>query len=155
MNRSTVRSQPLGPTTKVIPAHSVETGAVVMLWLLAIALWLLSTFGNFVQFIGGWEYAWPTNQYTGKAVLYALTYQAIFTLAQWGFKAKRWWFLYGVALLASAIPSFLTYNAWANDWIVAHAGASVPPDVAALLTGLLLLVVAIVVDLIPEWVLVE
>lgn len=155
MNRSTVRSQALGPTTKVIPTHSVETGAVILLWGLAILLWLLSTFGNFVQFVGGWDLAWPMNGYTGRAILYALAYQAIFTLAQWGFKAKRWWFLYGVALLASAIPSFLTYNAWANGWLVAWAGPAVSQEIAPILAGLLLLVVAVVIDLIPEWVLVE
>lgn len=153
----TVKSRHYGssPTTKVIPGHSVETGAVVMLWMLAILLWLLSTFGNFVQFVGGWDLVWPMNQHTGRAVLYALAYQAIFTLAQWGFKAKRWWFLYGVALFASAIPSFLTYNAWANGWLVARAAPTVSQEIAPILAGLLLLIVAVIIDLIPEWVLVE
>lgn len=141
--------------TQVVPRHSVEIGAVVMLWIVAIVLWLASTFGNFVQFVGGWEYVWPTGAYTGKGVLYALLYQGIATLAQWGFKAKRWWFLYSVALLASAVPSFLTYNAWANGWIVARVASTAPADVVALLAGVFLFIVAVIVDLIPEWVLVE
>lgn len=143
-----------GPTPHVIPRHSVEQGAIVLLWILAILLWLASTFGNFVQFVGGWDYVWPLNDYTGKGVGYALAYQAIFTIAQWGFKAKRWWVLYTIALLASAIPSFMTYNAWANSWLVARV-PSAPTDVAALLAGALIFVIAVLVDLIPEWVLVE
>jgi len=141
-------------TSQVIPRHSVETGAIVMLWVLAILLWLASTFGNFVQFVGGWAYTWPLNANTDKGVLYALVYQGIFTIAQWGFKAKRWWVLYLVALLASAIPSFVTYNAWANGWLVARVPTA-PADVVALLAGLLIFLIAVLVDLIPEWVLVE
>lgn len=151
-----VRSHNLnGRRTQVVPRHSVETGAVVMLWIIAIVLWLASTFGNFVQFVGGWEYVWPLGAYTGKGVLYALVYQGVATLAQWGFKAKRWWFLYSVSLLASAIPSFLTYNAWANGWLVARVGPAAPADVVALLASLLIFILVVVVDLIPEWVLVE
>jgi hypothetical protein len=142
-----------GPVTHVVPRHAVEAGAVAMLRLLAVILWLVSTFGNFVQFVGGWGFVWPMNANTGKGIAYALIYQGIFTVAQWGFKAKRWWMLYIVALLASAIPSFLTYNAWANGWIVERVSA--PPDIAALLAAIFLFVIAVVVDLIPEWVLVE
>lgn len=149
----TVRSRSL--STHVVPRHSVEAGAVVMLWIVAIVLWLASTFGNFVQFVGGWGYVWPLNEHTGRGVLYALVYQGIATLAQWGFKAKRWWLLYGVALLGSAIPSFITYNSWANGWLVAHVARSAPADVSALLASLAIFVAAVVVDLIPEWVLVE
>lgn len=139
----------------VISRHSVETGAIGLLWFLAIILWLASTFGNFVQFVGGWAYVWPLGDNTGGAVLYAIVYQVIFTIAQWGFKAKRWWMLYAIALLASAIPSFLTYNAWANGWLVSSVGSTAPADIAALLAGLFLFIIAVVVDLIPEWVLVE
>lgn len=148
MATSTVRLQ-------VVPRQTAERGAVILLWIMAILLWLFSTFGNFVQFVGGWSYVWPLNSATLPGVVYALIYQGIFTLAQWGFKAKRWWMLYGIALLASAIPSFLTYNSWANGWIVARVDGRVPPDAATLLAGLFLFVVAILVDLIPEWVLVE
>lgn len=148
MSAGTIRSQ-------VVPRHTAEQGAVILLWVTAILLWLLSTFGNFVQFVGGWTNAWPLNSATLSGVAFALLYQGIFTLAQWGFKAKRWWMLYVIALLASAVPSFLTYNSWANGWIVRQVGERVPPDAASLLAGLFLFVVAVLVDLIPEWVLVE
>lgn len=142
-------------STHIVPRHTVEGGATVLLWIVAVALWLASTFGNFVQFVGGWGFVWPMNVSTGKGVAYALLYQAVFTMAQWGFKAKRWWGLYAFALLASAIPSFMTYNSWANGWLVARVGPAAPAEVSALLAGLLIFVVVVIVDLIPEWVLVE
>lgn len=150
----TVRSQNIR-SSQVVPRHAAESGAIVLLWIMAIVLWLASTFGNFVQFVGGWEYVWPLNGATVKGIAYALLYQGMMTIAQWGFKAKRWWFVYSIALLASAIPSFITYNSWANGWLVAHVARSAPADVAALLASLAILITAIVVDLIPEWVLVE
>lgn len=150
-----VTSQPLHASPHVISRRSVETGAITLLWVLAVMLWIASTFGNFVQFVGGWDYVWPMGDATGTAVLYAMLYQGIFTVAQWGFKAKRWWMLYIIALLASAVPSFLTYNAWANGWLVAHVGSTAPADIAALLASVFLFIIAVVVDLIPEWVLVE
>jgi hypothetical protein len=150
-----VTSQSMHPSPHVVSKRSVETGAIVILWVLAILLWLASTFGNFVQFVGGWGAVWPPGEQTSKGIVYALIYQAIFTVAQWGFKAKRWWMLYTVALLASAVPSFLTYNAWANSWLVARVGQTAPADIAALLASVFLFVIAVVVDLIPEWVLVE
>lgn len=148
-------STPRHRSSHVVSQRSAETGAIVILWVLAILLWLASTFGNFVQFVGGWGFVWPTGEQTGKGILYALIYQAIFTAAQWGFKAKKWWLLYIVALLASAIPSFLTYNVWANGWLVDHVAHTMPADVAALLAGAAIFVLTVIVDLIPEWVLVE
>lgn len=142
-------------STHVVPRHTVEGGAVVLLWILAVALWLVSTFGNFVQFVGGWGYAWPMNAYTTRGILYALIYQALCTVAQWGFKAKRWWGLYTGALLISAIPSFMTYNSWANGWVAGLLGSSAPAEVTWFLASVFLFLVAIFIDLIPEWVLVE
>ena len=149
MSAQSIRSQ-------VVPRHTAEQGAVILLWVLAIILWLASGFGNFVQFVGGWALVWPLNDKTAGGVFYALIYQAIFTLAQWGFKAKRWWLLYGIALLASAIPSFLTYNSWwINPWIVARLGPSVPFTFAWAIASAVIFVATVVNDLIPEWVLVE
>lgn len=148
------RGRSLSP--QVIPRHTVEGGAIVMLWIIAILLWLASTFGNFVQFVGGWERVWPLNEQTATGVLYALIYQGIATVAQWGFKAKRWWALYALALLASAIPSFMTYNSWwINPWIVARLGPSVPLPLAWLIASAVIFVATAINDLIPEWVLVE
>ena len=149
MSAQSIRSQ-------VVPRHTAERGAVILLWILAITLWLASGFGNFVQFVGGWGLVWPLNDKTAGGVFYALIYQGIFTLAQWGFKAKRWWFLYVAALLASAIPSFLTYNSWwINPWIVARLGPSVPFTFAWAIASVVIFVATVINDLIPEWVLVE
>lgn len=151
----TVREAPQR-TPHVIPRQSVETSAIVMLWIIAILLWLASTFGNFVQFVGGWGLVWPLNERTAAGVLYALVYQAVATIAQWGFKAKRWWPLYMLALLASAIPSFVTYNSWwINPWIVARLGSSVPDLLAWWIASVVIFVATVINDLIPEWVLVE
>lgn len=154
----TIRSEPLrgGPRSQVIPKRTVEQGAVVMLWVVAVALWLASAFGNFVQFVGGWAFVWPLNEHTAAGVLYALIYQGIATVAQWGFKAKRWWGLYVFALLASAIPSFMTYNSWwINPWIVARLGSSVPFMLAWSIASAIIFITTVINDLIPEWVLVE
>ena len=118
-------------TPHVIPAHVVETGAIMLLWVIAVLLWIASTFGNFVQFVGGWALVWPLNAHTAAGILYALLYQGIVTIAQWGFKAKRWWPLYILALLASALPSFVTYNSWwINPWIVARLGPATSSHIA-------------------------
>ena len=149
MSVQTIRSQ-------VVPRHTAERGAVILLWIMAILLWLASTFGNFVQFVGGWGLAWPLNEKTASGVLYALIYQTVFTLAQWGFKAKRWWLLYSIALLGSAVPSFLTYNSWwINPWIVARLGPSMPFMLAWSVASTIIFIATVVNDLIPEWVLVE
>lgn len=151
----TVREAPQR-TPHVVPAHVVEAGAIIMLWVIAILLWLASTFGNFVQFVGGWGLVWPLNERTAAGVLYALVYQAVATIAQWGFKAKRWWPLYMLALLASAIPSFVTYNSWwINPWIVARLGSPVPNLLAWWIASVVIFVATVINDLIPEWVLVE
>lgn len=154
----TIRSEPLrsGPRTQVVPRRTVEQAAVVFLWVIAVLLWLASAFGNFVQFVGGWSLVWPLNEHTGSGVLFALIYQGIATIAQWGFKAKRWWALYAFALLASAIPSFLTYNSWwINPWIVARLGPSIPSALAWWIASAIIFITTAINDLIPEWVLVE
>ena len=59
----------------------------------------------------------------------------------------RWWAPYGFALLASAAPSFLTYNPVLGPHLAAQIG----------IYGAIMAVVALVLagDALPEWVLVE
>jgi hypothetical protein len=147
-----VTSAPLGSSTRpaarpspaIMPRGCVITAALVMLRVIAIALILASTFGNYVQFVGGWASYWPPHW---TILLYAAIYQAICSLFQWGFKAMRWWLSYTLALIASAIPSFLTYNALFGPNLTTQIGLY--PTIVAVF----LFVVA--GDALPEWVLVE
>lgn len=140
-----VQSQPI--TTKrtphVVSANRVIGITITILRVLAVLLIFTSTFGNYVQFVGGWEFAASVN---AVALALAIGYQALCSVLQWGFKALRWWPLYALFLLASAIPSFLTYNAWAGPYLTAQFGA-------ALAFGMLGIAV-IAADALPEWVLV-
>src|SRR5262245_10690966 len=111
-------------TSQIIPGEALGEFAVWLLWIGSAALLILSTFGNYVQFVGGWDaITWPwLSTRSAAAVGAALIYQGIFSPAQWGFKARRWWFPYAGSVLLSAIPSFLTYNAWAGAWLQQYLG---------------------------------
>lgn len=149
----TVRSEPLTSKPAEAPRRRspalVSRGGVIgamifILRVIAVLLILASTFGNYVQFVGGWGGYWPLNWIIiGLAALY----QLICCLLQWGFKAARWWLPYWIALIASAIPSFLTYNALVGPYLVTQLGS--------ILAGAFILISVIGGDALPEWVLVE
>ncbi len=132
------------PSPAMMPSGCVISAALVILRVVAIALILVSTFGNYVQFAGGWASYWPP-QWT--VLLYAAIYQGLCCLLQWGLKAMRWWIPYLFALIASAAPSFLTYNVVIGPYFTAQFGAQLAIVIVTLfvLAG----------DALPEWVLVE
>jgi hypothetical protein len=131
------------PSPAMVSRGGVIGAMIFILRVIALVLIVASTFGNYVQFMGGWGAYWPINwTIIGLAALY----QLICSLLQWGFKAGKMWLPYGLALLASAIPSFLTYNAWAGPYLSAQVGGVV--------AGLLILGATIGADALPEWVLV-
>lgn len=144
----TVKSEPLHrparPSPAIMPRGCVITAALVVLRVVALALIVMSTFGNYVQFAGGWEAYAPLQ---AVLLLYAVIYQAICCILQWGFKAMRWWVPYAFALIASAAPSFLTYNPVIGPYMAAQIG----------IYGAIIVVAALVLagDALPEWVLVE
>jgi hypothetical protein len=141
-----VESKPLRSSVRsphVVPRSAVIVAMIWMLRIISLALLIVSTFGNYVQFVGGWDQYWPINW---AIVGGAAAYQLICSVFQWGFKAQRWWMPYALALIASAIPSFLTYNAWAGPYLSAQVGGVV--------AGLLILGATIGADALPEWVLV-
>ena len=140
--------KPLGKRRRASPAVVSKGGAVsamiTILRIIAVALVFLSTLGNYVQFVGGWAAYWPINW---KIVGLAALYQLVCSLLQWGFKAAGWWFPYVIALLASAIPSFLTYNGLFGPYLATQVGATLA------LIGIGIAVIG--GDALPEWVLVE
>jgi membrane protease YdiL (CAAX protease family) len=149
----TVRNEPLAngkptaprrPSPAVVPRGCVITAAMAMLRVIAIALILASTLGNYVQFVGGWAVYWPP-QWT--ILLYAAIYQGVCSLMQWGFKAMRWWVPYLFALIASAVPSYLTY--------AGLFGPNLTLQIGMYPAMLVLLLLVIAGDALPEWVLVE
>jgi hypothetical protein len=130
---------------QVIPRGCVANAAIVLLWIVALGLLVVSTFGNYVLFVGGWETTrWPADQASYTALGIALGFQAICCLAQWGFKAIKLWFAYSVALLISVIPSFLAYNAVIGPWLA--------PQIGAVLAPLAIFAAAVFVDMLPEWI---
>jgi hypothetical protein len=146
---SGVRSEPLHPATRtphVLPRSAVIVATITMLRIVALALIVASTFGNYVQFAGGWPAPGGVLPLDWLIIGAAVAYQLICSVFQWGFKALRWWLPYAVALIASAIPSFLTYNAWAGPYLSAQLGS--------IIAGVLILAATIGADALPEWVLV-
>lgn len=128
----------------MVSRGGVIGATIFMLRVLALLLIVASTFGNYVQFMGGWERYWPVS---AAVVGLAAAYQVVCSLFQWGFKALGWWLPYGIALIASAIPSFLTYNAW--------AGPELAVSIGPILAGVVILLCTIGADALPEWVLVK
>jgi hypothetical protein len=131
------------PSTALV-SHGGAIGAMILLLrIIAVLLVLASTFGNYVQFMGGWDRYLPIG---GAIAGAAILYQVICSVLQWGFKAGGMWFPYAVALLASAIPSFLTYNALFGPYLATQVG-TIPALIGigiAVLGG----------DALPEWVIV-
>lgn len=137
-------ARPARPSPAMMPRGCVITATLVILRVVAIALLLASTFGNYVQFTGGWGTFWPPQW---VVLLYAGLYQGLFSLLQWGFKAMRWWIPYLLALIASAIPSYLTYNVVIGPYFAAQFGAQ--------LAFVIVCGFVIAGDALPEWVLVS
>lgn len=144
---SNVRSTPLTKKQRPSPAVMSERGAIgamiFILRVIALVLMVASTFGNYVQFMGGWEKYLPIDL---TIIGLAFVYQLICSLLQWGFKAGGMWIPYGLALIASAIPSFLTYNAWAGPYMTMQLGP--------ILGSVVLFAATCGADALPEWVLV-
>lgn len=132
------------PSAALMSRGGVIGAMVLTLRIIALILIVASTFGNYVQFMGGWERYLPIGW---VVVGIAALYQLICSLLQWGFKAGGMWIPYTLALLASAAPSFLTYNAWAGPYLAAQLGP--------LLGTIILFIATIGADALPEWVLVE
>lgn len=132
------------PTTAMLSERGVIGAMIVILRIIAIVLIIASTFGNYVQFAGGWAHYLPLDV---LIVCVAALYQLICSLLQWGFKAGGMWIPYSFALLASAAPSFLTYNAWAGPYLATQLGP--------IIGTIVLLIATVGADALPEWVLVE
>lgn len=148
--RNGERTAPAGRNTyrsQVIPRGCMAGSAIILLWLAALALLAISTFGNYVLFVGGWELLrWPSDRVTYIALGCAVGYQVVCCLAQWGFKAIRLWPAYAVALLISVIPSFLAYNAGVGPWL--------EPQIGWVLAPIAIFLVSVFIDMLPEWILV-
>ena len=80
-----VKSTPLHRSTRpspaMVPRGCVITAALVMLRVVALALIVMSTFGNYVQFAGGWDRYMPPQN---TALIYAALYQGVCCVLQWG-----------------------------------------------------------------------
>lgn len=132
------------PSSALLSQGGVIGAMILILRIIALILIVASTFGNYVQFMGGWARWLPLD---ALIIGIAALYQLICSLLQWGFKAGGMWIPYILALLASAAPSFLTYNAWAGPYLTTQLGS--------VLGTFVLLVATIGADALPEWVLVE
>lgn len=146
------------PTAVVEPDSAVRV-MVIVLRVAAVLLLVFSTFGNYVTFAGGWDalgWNWRDLGASFAAinwpmVVAAIVFQIIFAALQWGAKAAAadeplWWWAYAFALIASAVPSFLTYNSWAGPFLAFHIGG--------LFAGVLIFIASAGGDALPEWVLV-
>lgn len=139
----------------VIPANSLVPVASGIQRMVALVLLLTSTLGTYVQFNGGWERIWVFDERAGQAALYALLWQILFFLWQFSMIRVRAWRWYIFALLASAVPSFMSYYDLAYPWLVAYIGRYLPDGPDRVLTVVILLVAVVGNDMVPEQVLVK
>lgn len=95
-----------------VPVKALDSGAV---WLPRIGFFILfafSWFGNYVQFVGGWNRVGATDEGAIYAVLGSLAYQIVIGYWQWCmiYKYGFWNIWYQIPLWLSAFPSILTYT---------------------------------------------
>lgn len=153
--------------TGLMEADQLAGGAVLLVRVLGLLLWLVTLVGTYVPLVGGWKTfaaaPWPPNQ---VAAGLALAMQAALSWAQWSFKARAvlwwrardrpgyaavaaqtslgWWAAYVIALLISAGFSAYTYGQWAEPVLSALG----PWWAGLIIVG----IGAIVVDMLPEWI---
>ena len=133
--------------SQVIQGRQIAGAGVLILWAAAAVMMAISTFGNYVQLVGGWRNTTLDN-IAQDALLYAVAWQAFCFVGQWAFKARQQWALYVLFLAISAVPSILTYHAWAGDYLNLVTGLSIG--------GWLLVVIgAVLNDMAPEWILIK
>lgn len=154
--------------TGIVEAESVAHGAVLLVRLVALLLWLASLLGTYVPLAGGWEPVlktpWPPALIPA-CIAGAL--QLAFTWAQWSFKSRAvlwwraqsrfgsvaaqasvgWWMAYLVALLLSALFSIVTYGQWIAPMLTGFG----PPTLGWIVVG----IAAILADMLPEWIIVR
>ena len=124
----------------------------------AICLWLLSLIGTYV-FINGNEWVLPDTQATLATLAIALMYQLFFSTAQFAWRQSWLSFWYLAALMASVIPSTLTYGridiplweAWKQTLL--HMGIS--PTTVDVITWVFVFCLMVIVDAVPEQILVK
>lgn len=148
--------------TGFIPAAPLARTAVVAAQAAALGLVVVSFFGTYVAFCGGWD-AWLgradgwaewKNLFVPIALVGALLYQGLAFLIQWGalvlalHRGGVWWVVYLLTLGASAVPTYLGYIGAVEGPLTAWTGTAVTAHVAAGLG-------AIGADIVPELVLVD
>lgn len=124
--------------------------AVMLLWVFAFGMIAISWYGTYVQ---------AAQRHIANPVLASVGYQAICSLAQWGFKSKQNWLLYFFFLAISVVPSIMTYYPLIHG-SVALAMVQVKPEVisfavANIASSLLIVIVLTLNDMGPEWILVR
>lgn len=147
--------------TQFIKRDALADLSIILAWLFGVvAPLLISTFGNYIMFSGGWQgFTFP--HFVVNSLVWAVVFQLLCVGAQLAFKSKakkgggmNWWIAYGIALLVSAVPSFLTaHYGFSEQLTLALApqigSAALPVVIVAIFLG------ALAIDMLPEWVAVE
>lgn len=142
--------------TQILSLQQLEQTAVIILWIVAGLLILISTIGTFVQFAGGWDGI--TDLTLSAWLIYfflSAVFQFVCSLAQWAFKASKHWIAYSISLAISVIPSFATYYVWSNEYFtdkfIHYLHISILT--ADILTVIFILSVVFFIDWLPEQIL--
>lgn len=133
-----------------IKRDSLDGLAVIMAWVFGVAApIIISTFGNYIAFVGGWENV--SSAIVARALVVAVVWQAICCGCQFSFKAKQWWVAYIIALVVSVAPTFVGFYTPVYNYLApvleSHLDNGVMPLIM-FLTG----VSAFLLDALPEWV---
>lgn len=155
--------------TQFIKRDTLADLSIILAWVFGVAAPLLiSTFGNYIMFSGGWDlFTFP--HFMVNSLVGAVVFQVLCVGAQLAFKSKakkgggmNWWTAYIISLLVSVVPSFLAYFDGLSPRLVAVVqplfGASSDGSTPLVVIGLVafvVLVCAVLVDLLPEWIAVE
>jgi branched-subunit amino acid transport protein len=137
--------------------HLVPLG-IWMKRVVAVGLWVFSLVGTYV-FMNGNQWVWPFMQSTIITFAMAFIYQVFFSTAQFAWRQQWLSFWYLGALMASVIPSTLTYHhidvpLW-TAWKEASLQAGMSPSIVDALNWIFVFCLMVVIDAVPEQILVR
>jgi|GEM_PF-4337056 len=142
----------------VFQADRIEQSQGAINRLIAGFLWIITLLGEIIAFTGGWDLffkqTWDWQQWNWKALVIAVPaavpVQLLCTWVQYAFARKKSSWQYRTAIIFSSGPSLFTY--FPPIWLLC---ASLIPDVVPTLVGqglvaIVVLVVVLASDIIPE-----
>lgn len=150
--KAPAKETPKRSNTRLVAAKNLAWIPVRFLQAGAILLIILSVVGDFLWLNGADANRWFAldTQWQWSCVI-SLGWQVVMFGGQWGCKAAglaQWWWLYGIFLVLSVVPSVLGY------WPIAHP-ALMDMGCTSLVAGTIIWLALTGSDILPEFILVD